>query len=80
MQLLSEQSVNILFKIILIYSLDYLIFYNAVILTKIKYRLITNNKRNKIKNIRNLDILNKFLNGVIITNNKPITLLMKKRG
>ena len=39
-----------------------------------------NNKINKIKNIRNFDILNKFLKGVRITSNKPIKLLMKKRG
>ena len=36
--------------------------------------------RNTIKKIRNLGILNKFLNGVKITKINPVTLLIKKRG
>ena len=37
-------------------------------------------KLNKIKNHRNLGVLNKFLKGVNIINIKPIILLIKNLG
>ena len=43
-----------------------------------KKRIKTINPR--IKNRRNLGILNKFLNGAKITRINPIKLLIKKRG
>jgi hypothetical protein len=45
-----------------------------------KYRLRIKTKLNKIKNQRNLGVLNKFLKGVNITNINPIILLIKNRG
>ena len=45
-----------------------------------KYKLIIKTKVNKIKNQRNLGVLNKFLKGVNITNINPIILLIKNRG
>ena len=39
-----------------------------------------NNNNNKIKIMRNFEILNKFLNGDKITKIKPAKLLIKKRG
>jgi hypothetical protein len=44
------------------------------------YKSIINNKTDIIKTIRNLGILNKFLNGAKITKIKPTKLLIKKRG
>lgn len=41
---------------------------------------VTNNKTDIIKTIRNLGILNKFLNGAKITRIKPTKLLIKNRG
>ena len=38
------------------------------------------NNNNKIKIMRNFEILNKFLNGDKITKIKPAKLLIKKRG
>jgi hypothetical protein len=46
----------------------------------ITYIRIKNNKNAGIKIIRNLGILNKFLNGARITTIKPAKLLIKKRG
>ena len=57
-----------------------MIDYRPTIVFKIVYKPIKNNMRNKIKNIRNLGILNKFLKGVKITKIKPVTLLIKNRG
>ena len=57
-----------------------IINYRPTIVFKIVYKPIKNNMRNKIKNIRNLGILNKFLKGVKITKIKPVTLLIKNRG
>jgi hypothetical protein len=45
-----------------------------------KYKLKIKTKLNKIKNKRNLGVLNKFLKGVIITNTNPIILPIKNRG
>ena len=45
-----------------------------------KYKLTKNIIINKIKNIRNLGILNKFLKGVNMTKINPLTLLIKNRG
>ena len=45
-----------------------------------RYRLIIKIKLNKIKNQRNLAILNKFLKGVNIINIRPIILLIKNLG
>ena len=45
-----------------------------------KYRLRIKIKLNKIKNQRNLGVLNKFLKGVNIINTKPTILLIKNRG
>ena len=45
-----------------------------------KYKLKIKTKLNKIKNKRNLGVLNKFLKGVNIININPIILLMKNRG
>jgi len=36
--------------------------------------------RNKNKNMRSFDVLNKFLKGVSIINSSPITLLTKNLG
>ena len=47
---------------------------------RILYKVIKNNKRNIIKNIRNLGVLNKLRKGVMITKTNPIKLLIKKRG
>ena len=44
------------------------------------YKLIIKVKLNKIKNQRNLVVLNKFLKGVNIININPIILLIKNRG
>ena len=44
------------------------------------YKSTRNNKTDRIKTIRNLGILNKFLNGAKITKIKPTKLLIKKRG
>lgn len=44
------------------------------------YKSTINNKRDIIRTIRNLGILNKFLNGAKITKIKPTELLIKKRG
>ena len=44
------------------------------------YKVITNTNKNVTMNIRNLEFLNRFLNGVKITKIKPVTLLIKKRG
>ena len=44
------------------------------------YRLTIKVKLNKIKNQRNLVVLNKFLKGVNIININPIILLIKNRG
>ena len=57
-----------------------IIYYRPTIVFKIVYKPIKNNIRNKIKNIRNLGILNRFLKGVNITKIKPVTLLIKNRG
>ena len=46
----------------------------------IMYKLTTKVKLNKIKNQRNLVVLNKFLKGVNIININPIILLIKNRG
>jgi hypothetical protein len=46
----------------------------------ILYKININIKLNKIKNQRNLGILNKFLKGVNIININPIMLLIKNRG
>ena len=46
----------------------------------ILYNVMKNNKTNRIKMIRNLEFLNKFLNGVTITSIKPIELLTRNRG
>ena len=45
-----------------------------------KYKLKIKTKINKIKNKRNLGVLNKFLKGVNIININPIILLIKNRG
>ena len=45
-----------------------------------RYRPVKKRTRNTIKKIRNLGILNKFLNGVKITKISPVTLLIKNRG
>lgn len=44
------------------------------------YKPIIKVKLNKIKNQRNLVVLNKFLKGVNIININPIILLIKNRG
>ena len=49
-------------------------------LTMIVYKSTINNKKDKIKRIRNLGTLNKFLNGAKITKINPATLLIKNRG
>jgi hypothetical protein len=54
--------------------------YKPTIVLRIKYKLTKNTIINKIKNIRSLGILNKFLKGVNITNISPVTLLIKNRG
>lgn len=54
--------------------------YKATIFRIIKYRLRIKIKLNRIKNQRNLGVLNKFLKGVNIINIKPIILLIKNRG
>ena len=46
----------------------------------ILYIVTKNNRRNKIRKIRNRGILNKFLRGVNIIKSKPERLLIKKRG
>ena len=46
----------------------------------IKYKLKIKIKLNKIKNQRNLGVLNKFLKGVNIINTNPTILLIKNRG
>ena len=46
----------------------------------IVYKSTINNKKDKIKRMRNLGTLNKFLNGAKITKIKPIKLLIKKSG
>ena len=45
-----------------------------------KYKLKIKTKIKKIKNKRNLGVLNKFLRGVSIINTNPIILLIKNRG
>mgnify|MGYP001107072126 CR=1 FL=1 len=55
-------------------------FYSPNIFFKMKYKPTQNDKINKIKNIRNLGILNKFLSGVSIIKINPVTLLIKNRG
>ena len=50
------------------------------IFLKITNKLIKKNRRTKIKKIRSLDVLNKFLKGVKITNIKPARLLIKNLG
>ena len=46
----------------------------------IKHIVIIKTKLNKIKNKRNLGVLNKFLKGVNIIKINPIILLIKNRG
>ena len=55
-------------------------FYRPTILLSTRYRHVKKRIRNTIKKIRNLGILNKFLNGVKITKINPVTLLIKNRG
>jgi hypothetical protein len=45
-----------------------------------KYKHEIKTKLKKIKNKRNLGVLNKFLKGVNIININPIILLIKNRG
>jgi hypothetical protein len=45
-----------------------------------RYKNIINAKKETIKTIRNLGILNKFLSGAKITRIEPAKLLIKKRG
>ena len=54
--------------------------YKATILRKIEKSKITKISKKRIKNIRNLEILNKFLKGETITKMRPAKLLIKKRG
>ena len=54
--------------------------YKPTIFRIIKYKLRIKIKLNKIKNQRNLGVLNKFLKGVNIININPIILLIKNRG
>ena len=54
--------------------------YKPIIFIIILYRIIRNNKINRIKNIRSFGTLNKFLKGVKIIKIKPAKLLIKKRG
>ena len=54
--------------------------YKPTIFLKIINKLLKKSKRTKIKKIRNLDVLNKFLKGVKITNIRPARLLIKNLG
>jgi hypothetical protein len=54
--------------------------YKPTIFRIIKYKLRIKIKLNKIKNQRNLGVLNKFLKGVNIISINPIILLIKNRG
>jgi hypothetical protein len=61
-------------------SLLLLLFYNPVIFARILDKRITNKTKDIINTIRNLGILNKFLNGAKIIKIKPAKLLIKNRG
>ena len=54
--------------------------YKPTIFIRILYKLTKNKITNKIKNIRNLEFLSKFLKGVNITKINPNKLLIKNRG
>jgi len=54
--------------------------YKLSILTKTKYRRISNIMKIKIKGVFNLDVLYKFIKGVRIITIKPAKLVIKNRG
>jgi hypothetical protein len=56
------------------------IIYRPSIVWIMKYKLKIKTKIKRIKNKRNLGVLNKFLRGVSIINTNPIILLIKNRG
>ena len=62
---------------------QYKVWYNyhkPVILLIIEKMLIKNKKIKKNRKLRNFGILNKFLNGVLITKINPTKLLIKNLG
>ena len=69
--------ISFLAVILLFYNNKY---YKPTIFIIILYKNPITNKKNRIKRIRNLGTLNKFLNGAKITKIKPTKLLIKNRG
>jgi hypothetical protein len=72
--------INLFVKEIVIFPFINFTVYKPTILRIMKYKPEIKTKLKEIKNKRNLGVLNKFLNGVIITNINPIILLIKNRG